>query len=78
MNDTSLPLATVHPWATRLFRPPLSRLWPHATAHRFAPPRMVWPALALYSQPEMGSSRHVLAQRVVAGVMTIFPPLERS
>lgn len=75
MSDTSLPLATVHARAIRLYRPSLARLWPRARGQAFAPPQMIWPALALYSRPEIAVSRHVLAQRVVAGTMTVFPPV---
>lgn len=34
-----------------------------------------WPMLSLQAQRELGSVRHALAQRVVAGTMTVTPPL---
>ena len=75
MSGVVPPLATVHQWAVRLYRPDIARLWPQARGVAFAPPRMIWPALALHSRPVMEVSRHVLAQRVVAGTMTLFPPM---
>ena len=34
-----------------------------------------YPLLALTTQRSMGPSRHILSQRVVAGTMTVSPPL---
>lgn len=34
-----------------------------------------WPQMALYAQRDLGNVRHALAQRVVAGTMTIYPPI---
>ena len=34
-----------------------------------------WPLMALQAQRDLGPVRHALAQRVVAGTMTIHPPI---
>lgn len=34
-----------------------------------------WPLLALRTRYALGPVRHALAQRVVAGTMTVFPPI---
>ena len=38
----------------------------------------VWPMMALRTQPELGDCRHVLSQMVVAGTMSVFPPIHIS
>ncbi len=37
-----------------------------------------WPMLALSCQPDMGSCRHALSQMVVAGTMSVYPPIHIS
>jgi len=44
----------------------------HGERHR------VWPMMALEAQPELGDCRHVLSQMVVAGTMSVFPPIHVS
>jgi len=36
---------------------------------------MKWPVLALMSNADFGNARHALSQMVVAGTMTVHPPI---
>lgn len=35
----------------------------------------MWPAIALQTTQDLGNCRHALSQMVVAGTMTIYPPI---
>lgn len=73
--DTSSPFRREHERAARLETVARGNIKPGTASSVLVGKREFgWPLLALQVQTSIGPCRHALAQMVVAGTMTVFPP----